>query len=422
MTGKRNVLAVLTMALAAALGCGGGSGPAGVDPPATPPPPGQNASLRQAIVDYRYLACADSDIVALARADLVVLDASTIWSIASNSDLCARLRAVNPGIRILAYILAKNTRVGWRSADQEREPFGHAWNEAVAPYRCETTSGDTLLDWPGNQVVNILDAGCRRAMVDVVASFQRSSPNRVDGVFWDYFGPTLWISPMVEPTMAGEPDMDGNGIGHFDDPAEMAGFRAASSALIEQMRSELGEGFIQIVNGTRAATDSTFAALTDGMFYELFPTQNFHPGPDMRLALDPARYNNLFATRHWPRTRNGGPWLILSNPTPCYYYDDQYQRTLLDLDDINRVVALLTGATVSYSANGQMEYGWPAVELALGEPLGGVTWNGETISRQFARGSVTATFTSGSWPLPFDFEIVQDGVVVQALDYPHHIP
>lgn len=422
MTVRRNFLAVLVMALAASLGCGGGSGPAGVDPPATPPPPGQNASLRQAIVDYRYLACADSDVVALARADLVVLDATTIWSIVPNADLCARLRAANPSIKILAYLPAKNTRVPWAAVDPVREPFGHAWHEALAPYRCWTTAGDTLLDWPNSWVVNILEPECRRRLVDVVASFQESRANKVDGVFWDYFGPTLWISPMVAPTMEGDPDMDGNGIGHFDDPAEMAGFRAASTALLEQMQQELGAGFIQIVNGTRAATDSTFAALTDGMFYELFPTQNFHPGPDMRLALEPTRYNNLFAARHWPRTRNGGPWLILSNPTPCYYFDDQYQRTLLDLDDINRVVALLTGATVSYSSNGQMRYGWPAVDLALGEPLGGVTWDGETISRRFARGSVTATFTSGSFPLPFDFEIVQDGVVVQALDYPRHIP
>lgn len=422
MTVRRNFLAVLVMALAASLGCGGGSGPAGVDPPATPPPPGQNASLRQAIVDYRYLACADSDVVALARADLVVLDATTIWSIVPNADLCARLRAANPSIKILAYLPAKNTRVPWAAVDPVQEPFGHAWHEALAPYRCWTTAGDTLLDWPNSWVVNILEPECRRRLVDVVASFQESRANKVDGVFWDYFGPTLWISPMVAPTMEGDPDMDGNGIGHFDDPAEMAGFRAASTALLEQMQQELGAGFIQIVNGTRAATDSAFAALTDGMFYELFPTQNFHPGPDMRLALEPTRYNNLFAARHWPRTRNGGPWLILSNPTPCYYFDDQYQRTLLDLDDINRVVALLTGATVSYSSNGQMRYGWPAVDLALGEPLGGVTWDGETISRRFARGSVTATFTSGSFPLPFDFEIVQDGVVVQALDYPRHIP
>ena len=95
---------------------------------------------------------------------------------------------------------------------------------------------------------------------------------------------------------------------------------------------------------------------------------------------------------------------------------------LLDLGDINRAVALLTDATAVYHSDGRHIYGWPEVDIRLGPALGGVTIDGPIYTREFERGRVTVTMTSGDPPFPFDYEIVQDGQVVQSLQFPSHFP
>ncbi|MBK6899780.1 MAG: hypothetical protein IPH09_11090 [bacterium] len=97
--------------------------------------------------------------------------------------------------------------------------------------------------------------------------------------------------------VTGDPDLDGDGIGIMSDPGELAAYKAACEDMVAGLRARLGEGFLQIFNGQRAYTDSTFAALCDGMNYELFPTLGFQAPDKMRKAMDPAVYNSLWHAR-----------------------------------------------------------------------------------------------------------------------------
>jgi hypothetical protein len=359
-----------------------------------------------------------------AKADLVVLNDCNVWCTSQSIGLVDRLKAANPDLKVLNYTRAKTAPcdIDFEHLGRDWHPYLYDWWNSTRPYWCWTTEGDTAMEWPGEVILNITDPGCRQAIVNVIASFQASEPNKVDGVLWDYFPEQLYIVPAADQAMQGDPDLDGDGIGHWDDPDEMAAFRAGEAALVQDLRAALGNGFIQIFNGNLARVDSTFAALGDGILYERFPTVGFGSGANMANALDPNRFNNLFAARHWPRNDNGGPWLILANKWGTQFRDDQGDLIEYNLADINRVVALMTDCAVVYNPHGEWGYAWPEVELSLGEALGGVERDGQVMTRRFEHGSVTLTMTSGQFPLPFDFQIEQAGRIVQLLDPPYHIP
>lgn len=417
----RNVLLSLLLPLVALIGCSSGNDPAAPSPPAGPPQDAMR-SPRMAIIDY-VNGNLDSPEAAepYARADIVALQGSYLWSRPQNAGFVERVKAINPTTRVLGYVMPNTTWTTWGdepASDPAADPYGWDWYNATRPYWCYTTTGDTVLNWPRVVVIDILNPACRRAMIDVLLKWSRRSANPVDGFYWDYFAPTLWLHPAVAATMDGEPDLDGDGIGHFEDADEQQAFRNAQTALVMETRAAFGDAFIQIFNGGRAAVDSNFAALGDGMFYELFPTVGFWGERRMAQALDPAVPKNLYAASHWPRTRNGGPWLILSNPTPVSWWDSDGQLVQFNLADLNRAVALLTGATACYHQPSTISCGWPAYEPALGPPLGGVVARGDTITRDFAGGRVKVIMRSGDGALPFDFEITEGDTVVQRLSFP----
>ncbi len=386
---------------------------------------GRNAtghSPQMAIVHFTRAGFDDPQTIEnYAQADLLVLETSNLWSNAYPGVL-DQIRALNPGIKIVGYVSAHASFLSWAEANASFHPYAAAWYQATLPYWSYSTTGDTMMSWPGKVLLNILDPDCREAMVRVLAEQQAMASNKLDGVFWDHFGVRLWVAANI-PGVEGDPDLDADGIAHVDDPDEIEAYRRASEVLINSLRAAMGETFIQVVNGSRAPLDSVFAALTDGMMYENFPDVHFYGSRKMAQCLDPDQYNNLFAARHWPRKINGGPWLILSNKMHFSFTDDEGEWIRYNSAEFNRVVALLTDTAVSYQADSQVHsYGWPEVALNLGLPTSGVMRSGDTLTRTFTNGWVTLTFTSGDLPVPFDFQIAQDGVVVQSFDFPAHFP
>lgn len=427
---RRILLFLLTVAGSCLTACTVADPPAAGEPfPATHLPGGErfgrNALDHPPLMAIIHFPAAGFDdpqtIQNYAQADLLVIETSNVWS-AAHPNVLAQIRALNPDITIVGYISAHACFLSWAQANPTTHPYLSSWYEATLPYWSYSTTGDTMLSWPGKVLLNITDPGCRTAMVGVIAEQQSLTSNKLDGVFWDHFGVQLWVKQNI-PGVEGLPDLDGDGIAHAEDPDEIAAYRLASEEMIRELRAAMGERFVQVVNGSRALMDSTFAVLTDGMMYENFPDVGFSGPQKMKNCLDLNRYNNLFTARHWPRTLNGGPWLILSNKMHFSFTDSDGEWVEYNPGDINRVVALLTDTGVSYhSDNPVHSYGWPEIALDLGPATSGVIWDGDTMTRTFANGRVTLTFTSGSWPIPFDFEIVQDGQVIQALDYPYHYP
>lgn len=355
-----------------------------------------------------------------ARADLICLTASEIWGRQVPEDLriFERIKAINPDCVIIGYMLAKTVHVNWGSSAQTY-PFGYDLYQATLPYWCYTTTGDTLQDWFKQVNVNILEPGCRTAIASTIQHYRDTSVNRFDGVFWDYFASSLWWP--VDTLFEGEPDLDGDGVPHHQDPDEMAAYRQACVDLVTEVRTLLGEDFIQVFNGPRAQIDPGFAALSDGIHYELFPTLAYQH-PNMANALDPDNPTSLFQSILWPRTNNGGPYNLVTNIRQVFYNDTERVNTRLDQGNLNRVVGLLTGVYASWNSHGGYSYGWPEVDISLGEPLGPTVIDGPVHRRDFQYGSVEMIMGSGEYPVPFSYEIRIGDRIVEAFDFPYHFP
>ncbi len=378
-----------------------------------------NRSCPIAALDYQVGDLTDPNVVAkLARADLLVLGTEQFWE--TGADL-SYIRAANPNIKIVAYLRTKCVRSAWAPEEEADNLYTHQLYRAALPYLVQTTEGDTASDWFGTYLYDFTNSQARSDILDIFTHFQATSSNQFDGVFWDYFSPRLWI-PTNLIGVYGEPDMDLDGVPHYDDADEIERFLRGQEAWIDEMRARMGEDFIQIANGVRALRDSTFAARVDGMFYENFPAQGFNGGDQFRMALDPSEFNNLWAAHGWPRTQNGGPWLILDQMMPAGTYfgpPPDYPPYTIDADDLTRAVALLTGASaITHEGFGIREPGIPEVGYDLGAPLGGVQNNYPFYRRDFQRGYITVTMRDGAYPFPFDFEVWQDGVMIHRSPYP----
>lgn len=358
-----------------------------------------------------------------ARADLVVLTANYLWGNPLNESLHVidRIKAINPDCRVIGYVLGKTTMLAWANSGAQL-PFGQAWYDRTHPYWAVTTLGDTLQDWPGQVVLDITNPACREAMARTITEFQRGSNNKFDGVFWDYFNTTIWIAPAVDPYVNGEPDFDRDGVAMASDPDEIASYKAAEVALVGAVRDSLGPDFIQIFNGQRAYTDSVFARLGDGMFYEKFP-EIFFPRPEtVRNALSPTFPYNLMRTMTWPRSGNGGPYNILASTTQNLYLDYTGTYVPLLIGNLFRAIGLLTGVYAAWNSNGTWSYGWTNVDITLGAPLGPPVIDGNYYSRDFRHGRIELIMDSGAQPDPFDYTIWANGRIVEQWARPYHFP
>ncbi|MBK8167102.1 MAG: hypothetical protein IPK64_14275 [bacterium] len=359
----------------------------------------------------------------VAQADLLVVTADEMWA---GSDLAAEpvianLKAINPDLKVVGYVSAFTSRLS--GANSPPGSFWHQWYQRLRPYWVYTTVGDTSMTWPGAVVINTLDPACRQVMVETIVEFQRNSLNQMDGVYWDYFNSALWVYP--ELTIQGDPDMDGDGVAHAQDPDELAAFRASQISLVTALRDSLGEGFLQIFNGQRAYGDQAFASLADGLMYELYPTL-FFPQPNARNSLDPAYAYNLNVVRGWLRTGNGGPWILLSNTWRNQFVDQNGQLTLLQTGNQFRVVAMLMdgyaawnshdGSTFSYT------YGWTDNDICVGEPVGPPVHDGDFIRRDFQYGRVELEWKTGRYPDPFNYRVWSLGQLVEELSVPYRFP
>lgn len=357
------------------------------------------------------------------RADIFLAMAGYLWGTQyASQPIIDNIKSYNPDIKVIGYISGKTARLDGEAPTSNA--FWHAWFERTRPFWVYTTTGDTAQDWPGSIIINILNPDCRTAMIETVVDFQRNSANHFDGILWDYFNTSLWVYAGLT-NVTGDPDMDGDGIGHWSDPDELTAYRNAEVSLVSALRDSLGEGFIQIFNGQRAYSDSTFARLADGLMYELFPTLGF-PQPNMRNALNPAFTHNLYAVRNRLRTVNGGPWIVMSNPWRNQYADQNGQVTLLQTGNQFRVVAMLMGGYASWNSHDgstfSYTYGWPDVDICVGEPIGPPVYDGNFIRRDFQYGRIELEWKTGMYPDPFKYKVWSLGQLVESLAVPVHFP
>ncbi|RLA56646.1 MAG: hypothetical protein DRR04_13920, partial [Gammaproteobacteria bacterium] len=220
--------------------------------------------MRIAALDYQVGDLTDpAELAKYTRADILIVQPAQFWGRSDLESRLAPLRAAKPDLKIIAYFQSKAIRIAWGENPRETNTYQYDLFQAAKPYWCYTTEGDTLMDWPGTAIIDFTNPAARQAMLDVFLNHQRTSSNKFDGIFWDYFNDRLWISPAVTG-MEGEPDMDGDGVPHWDDEDELQAFRDAQYDWTHEMVAAKGSNFIQIANGSRALTDSQFAAEFDG--------------------------------------------------------------------------------------------------------------------------------------------------------------
>jgi len=353
----------------------------------------------------------------LARADVVVLTGTFLWGspVYNDVDMLQRLRDINPDIKILAYVLAKNIYDG---GDTTSNTFQNSIYYETQPYWAYTTTGDTLSDWDRRISVNLLVPECRDIMVDKIVEYQKGSANKFDGVFWDYFNNSIWVPGWLD--VEGEPDLDGDGIPMDSDPDEIAAYRSACVDMVTALRDSLGGEFLQVFNGQRAYADSAFAALSDGMNYEYFPDLFFPRPGTMRNALDFDYEFNLFRTATWPRSDNGGPYILLENLQKSFYTSsvDGLVHQLV-YGKYMRVVALLTDSRFVFNGH---NFGWPVNPINLGPALGPAVATADGLHRDFRFGSIDLTWRTGEMPLPFDYVIRLNGRIIEEMRIPYEFP
>jgi len=380
--------------------------------------------VRPAVLEWRDLDWSDERILEeLAQAEILCLSAHYFWGDQEAESLVVldRIRAINPDCKIIGYVLAKTTFLAWENANPVTEPFQFDWYQRTRPYWSYTTLGDTLFDWPGQAVLNILEPECREAIASTITQYQNSSPNKFDGVFWDYFNNGIWVPDFV--SVEGEVDLDGDGIAQSNDPDERAAYKLSCELLVQAVRDSLGEDFLQCFNGQRAYADSAFSSMADIISYEGFPIIFYQQLGGMRRALDPAEPFSIIHTRLWPRTVNGGPWTIIENIQQNIYFDEDLIARELPTGRQLRVVALLfDGILPVWDSSGNHHYDWPENPVSLGHPLGETVIEGNDYSRDFEFGRVEMTMTSGSMPNPFNYTIWCNGVVIESMALPSVFP
>jgi hypothetical protein len=185
----------------------------------------------------------------------------------------------------------------------------------------------------------------------------------------------------------------------------------------------MGTDFILLFNGSRARVDSVFAAKSDGINYELFPTLFPFDHPNMGNAMDPDYPYSIFHTSKWPSDRNGGPYVILENNRVASYYDHLGQLTPLHYGDLFRVVGLLADCYTFWNTGGSGHvYGWPTNVWSLGPPIGPTVIDGHVYTRDFKYGNVELIMESGVFPVAFDYIVRVNGQIVELLNVPYHFP
>ncbi len=356
----------------------------------------------------------------LARADVVTITARVYWDNGPMEALgiVDAIKAINPDCTVLGYVPVHG--IPHFYGTEPEGSFGRQLYDATLSYWSYTTTGDTLSSWPAVVEVNILDPDCRAAMVSTYVDYYAQSVTKFDGIFWDYFPDAVWIPDFVG--CEGEADMDEDGIPQQEDPDEMAAYDAAQEDFIALMRGAMGDTFPLVFNGVRAQRDSVFAALSDGINYEIFPTLRF-PEPRTDAAMDVDLEYSLWHSTTWPRTQAGGPFILLEDIQRYNYVDHEGQITRLESGNIFRVIGLLIDNIYPvWEPAGSHAFGWPELPLSLGDPLGPTVINGDVYTRQYTYGDVWMEMKGGDWPDPFRYRITIDGEIVEELDRPYHHP
>lgn len=210
-----------------------------------------------------------------------------------------------------------------------------------------TTEGDTASIWKNFPMYDFFDEDVVNDVTDVLADYVVT--NKLDWVFIDHFNVVIpdlmqW-QPEFLPFREGDPDLDRDGIGHWDDLDEQEAYRIKCAEFINIIRSKLPPSVKLIPNGSLAMRDDSFSLLTDGCFIENFPQHFFgSQDPNWENAFDPDYPFSVYNIARQDRYRNGNGIVFLCNTgnsnwtgidipeiknvAICYWHKDQFTGSI----------------------------------------------------------------------------------------------
>lgn len=328
----------------------------------------------------------EETIAAAARAEFIVFPTPYIFS-PVGTPIIARLRELNPDIRVIGYQGVLNESFLWPDTTylERTLPFELDRWRAVRDDWAWTTAGDTLQIWPGAICLDpIVEGKINTELIDEIVGlyeqYQEATGGVLDGVFHDYFSSSIYINWMLEETVEGEPDFDDDGIPFDEDPDEQSLFVAWQKAYVRAFDDRFGPGFIQVANGRLPQVDAELAGMLNGINYEAFP--NNRSGFTDREGLERLLANNA---EGWLRPVGGRTWSITTN-------DELHTNNWFCL-----VASMIAGCCYTEHYEGAIFTGWQ-LDVDCGAPLGPAVSEGRADSiltwrRSFERGEARISFT-----------------------------
>ncbi|MBN1885406.1 MAG: hypothetical protein JW876_07785 [Candidatus Krumholzibacteriota bacterium] len=300
--------------------------------------------------------------------------------------ILARLRELNPDIRVLGYQGVLNQGLLWPDTVylETTLPFALDIWRAVRDDWAWTDTGDTFQIWPEAIFLDPITGGeLNRDLIDEIVSlyerYQQATGYVLDGVFHDYFTDYLYVNWMLEETVEGDPDLDDDGVPFADDPDEQALLVAWQKEYVRAFDERFGSSFLQVANGHLPQVDAELAGMLNGIYYEAFP--NNRSGFTDCEGLERLVEN---CAEGWLRPVGGRTWSITTN-------DELEQNNWFCL-----VASLIAGCCYTEHYEGSVFTGWQlAVDCGL--PLGPAAREGRpdsilTWRRLFERGEARISF------------------------------
>jgi hypothetical protein len=331
------------------------------------------------------------------RAEMAILQLK--WCYSPNAAFVLEgLKSRNPDIQVIGYLSLLNFPFDWADSTYLDSvlPFYADFVRLVRDDWAYTTTGDTLMIWPGCIFLDPLEGtelnrGLITDIVDLVARYQERTGNAVDGIMHDYFMRFPFIGEHVRDRVDGEIDFDDDGIPIFDDPDEQVRFVQWQREYAGAFRSRFGEDFIQIGNGRLPQEDPELAGMLNGYFYEYFP-YNPTVSSDLEgfLALLQNERNGYLSPA------KGKTWSILTN-------EHGEKNNLFCL-----IASMLAGVHYTEMYDDLVFTGW-RFDIDGGAPLGGIEIGTDTngfmkYMRSFANGDAWISFTKTGWRVEVTYE------------------
>lgn len=206
------------------------------------------------------------------------------------------LRVLNPDMLLGSYVSMFSVPEWMSRADTTRHP-GRWWRD-LTPYLVWTTEGDTASFWVKSWAWNVTIPEARAIAIAELKRYMVEQ--NLHFIMFDYASVPMphlidyqpqWWRDLVH----GDPDFDGDGIGHWDDPDEQAKLLVAWYDYVDEVRAAMPDVHIH-VNGNLPMKDDEFALKLDGINVENFPWWFFGntAGPNFINALDPEYPVNLW--------------------------------------------------------------------------------------------------------------------------------